>query len=115
MNSRKWIMGAIGFIATVLSVIFEQAGVTSVDWEAISATLLQVVVYAWNQAPRDVQRIKQFGKFKDPKFWISLVNAIVAWLSQFLGINLPVGVISMAVSLIVGALFKVKFDPQDPT
>jgi hypothetical protein len=103
--SRKTILTVIavlGAIAAALS-LSPQSG-------AAIAGLGAILVYVFFEAKADKERLAaQAAKFKDPKFWITIISAILAAL-QTAGVTLPISAetIIAVLTAIVGILFKVK-------
>ena len=70
--------------------------------------LAAIVVYVLFEAKADIAAVKaQSGRFKDPKFLITLVSAVLAALASS-GVTLPIdsNVIVAILTAIVGILFK---------
>src|SRR4030042_2025060 len=100
--SRKNIQFVIGLLTAIAAVVCEATGVVSVDWKAVGAVGLAIVMYLQFQAKLDIQQIAQSGKFKDPKFYVSLLAVLIAEIGAFLGVELPTAEISAVLSLILG-------------
>jgi len=106
--SRKWLFVLVAVVGAITAFLSREFGLSPTFGPA-AAGLVAVVVYIFNEAKADLRRIKaQAGKFKDPKFLITLISAIVAALGSS-GVNLPVSpeVIIAVLTAIVGVLFKV--------
>lgn len=104
---RKWIMVLLGVLGAVGAVVSTEFGLT-VQLGAVVAGLGAVLIYVFGEAKADFARVKaQTGKFKDPKFILSLAAAVIAGLTQA-GVNLPLSpeIIIAVLAAIVGVLFK---------
>lgn len=103
--SRKTILGIIGVLGAILTVFADQFGLT-IDPTAAIAGLTAVTLYILFEAKVDLKRIgEQAGKFKDPKFWLALVSALLVAVNQGFGLNLPVETIISVLTLIMSLLF----------
>jgi len=59
----------------------------------------------------DIKRVgSQIGKFKDPKFIIAFISAILVAVSEAFGLELPVEAIVAVLTVIMGVLFKAEFN-----
>jgi len=106
--SRKTIQFMIGLLTAILAVICEATGVVSVDWKSVGAVGLAIISYLQFQAKLDIQKIAQSEKFKDPKFYVSLLAVAIAEIGAFLGVDLPVAEISAVLTLILSLFFSKK-------
>lgn len=106
---RKTLLIVIAVIGGILGLFKAEFGL-AIDSTAILAGVTALAVYIFGEAKADIGRLKiQQAKFKDPKFLISVVSAIIAALAGA-GINLPISpeIIIAVLTAIVGILFKVK-------
>jgi len=104
---RKWILVLLGVGGAVGAVVSSEFGLT-VQLGAAVLGIGSVLVYVFGEAKNDLARmVTQKAKWKDPKFWISVVSAVVAGLGTA-GVNLPVSpeIIVTILTVIVGILFK---------
>ena len=103
--SRKTILGVIGVLGAVLTVFADQFGL-AIDATAAIAGLTAVTLYILFEAKLDLKRIgEQVGKFKDPKFWIALISAVLVALSEGFGWNIPTETIVSVLTLLMSLLF----------
>jgi hypothetical protein len=96
-------------LAAILGVFKTTFGL-SLDVTALLAGITGVLVYVYGEAKADMARARaQAGKWTDPKFWLTIVTAVVTALATA-GVALPVSpeVIVAILTAIVGILFKVK-------
>ena len=113
--SRKTITAALGIIGAVLAFFSKQFGL-SIDPVAIIAGLSAITLYLLREGKLDIKRIgSQIGKFKDPKFWLAFISAILVAVSETFGLALPVEAIIAVLTVIMGVLFKVEFNKMTPT
>jgi len=104
---RKWILVLLGVFGAAGAVLSSEFGLTVQLGSAVIG-LGAVLVYVFGEAKNDIARMAaQKDKWKDPKFIISVVAAIVAALGTA-GVNLPVSpeIIVVVLTFIVGLLFK---------
>jgi len=107
--SRKTLL----MVFTILGAIVAWIGLSPQASAAIVG-LGAVVVYISFEAKADIiAQAAQQAKWKDPKFWITGVSAILATL-QTSGITLPIdsSIIIAVLTAIVGILFKAKPSPR---
>jgi hypothetical protein len=105
--SRKTILTVVAVLGAILGVIGTAFGLT-LNGPAAAAGLGAVLLYVFFEAKADKDRIRaQAGRFKDPKFWLALVSALLASLVQS-GVVLPVSpeIIIAVLTAIMGVLFK---------
>jgi uncharacterized membrane protein len=99
--SRKTLLTVVAVLGAILSAFgFVNAG------PAVGG-MAAVAVYVLFEAKADIAAVKaQVGRFKDPKFWITAVSAIIAAL-QSSGVTLPIdsNIIISVLTVIVGILF----------
>lgn len=98
------VLGAVfGGLATVFGL--------SIDGTTLALGITGVLVYVFGEGKADFAKIgTQIARFKDPKFWLTFITAVVTLLGVS-GVLTPVVADSIIafLTLIVGALFK-----QDP-
>lgn len=103
--SRKSILTVIAVIGAILTAI----GFSAHAGAAVGG-LGAILVYVLLEAKADLAVLKAQGaKFKDPKFWITVISAAIAAL-QSSGVSLPIdsNIIIAILTAIVGILFKTK-------
>jgi len=112
--SRKTILSVIAVIGVILTSIKEQFGLT-IDVTSITAGLGAVLVYILLEAKLDLKALAaQPGKWKDPKFWITFLSALLAAVNTNFGLGIPVEAIIGILTVVVGILFKAKFAKPQP-
>ena len=107
--SRKTFLAIIGLLTAIAAFFQEQFGLT-IDSTAVIGGLGIITLYLLFEAKLDFKRmVDQAGKFKDPKFWIAFVTAIIPAIEAF-GVNLPtetiVSVLTIVMSILFGKDFK---------
>lgn len=107
--SRKTILVIGGVLGAVLAVFQSTFGLT-LNGKAAAAGLVAVLVYVFFEGKADRDRMKaQAAKWKDSKFWLSIVGAAVAALGTAgVSLPLPAETITAILAAIVGVLFKAK-------
>lgn len=111
MISRK----TIGFIVTILGValvalqaiIKQDLGINPQEFAiAIGATL----TYIFFEAKLDLRVLKtQPKKWRDPKFWLTVVSIVLTGVEQSFNLGIPVAEIVTGLTTLVGLLFGLKF------
>lgn len=104
---RKWMFILLAVFGAAGAVLSQEFGLT-VQLGSVVVGLGAIAVYIFGEAKNDLARMAtQKDKWRDPKFWISAVSAVVASLGAS-GVNLPVSpeIIVSALTFIVGILFK---------
>jgi len=115
MISRKTITAVIGIVSAVLAFFSEQFGL-SIDPVAVMAGLASIVTYVLLEGKLDIKRVgSQIGKFKDLKFWLAFISAILVAVNEALGLKLPVEAIVAVLTVIMGFLFKAEFKKATTT
>lgn len=108
--SRKTLLSVIAVIGAVLTFLKGIFGL-GIDPTAVTAGLGAILVYVLLEAKLDLKTMaSQPGKWKDPKFWITLASTLLAAINTEFGLGIPVEAIISVLTLIVGILFKVQFD-----
>jgi hypothetical protein len=107
--SRKTLLAVFAVLGAIVGALAlsPQAG-------AAITGLGLIVVYITFEAKADIAAQKaQVAKFKDPKFWITVISAVIASL-QTSGVNLPIdsSIITGVLAVILGFLFKAKPSPR---
>jgi hypothetical protein len=105
--SRKTIAVVVAIIGAVLGILVSEFGL-SINAIALAATLGSILVWVFGEAKADLAKIgAQIGKFKDPKFLLTIVSAIIGALGTA-GVNMPISpeIIIAVLTAIVGILFK---------
>lgn len=111
LKSRKVLLLIAGIIYAALTFLKDQIGI-SLDPTAVVGTMAMIVIYLFGEARNDMARVKakivQEGKWKDPKFWISLAGAFIPVINEALVLSLPVEIINTLLATILALLFKAK-------
>jgi len=105
--SRKFLLTFIAVLGAILGVIGSTFGLT-LNGAAAAAGLGAVLLYVFFEAKADRDRLRaQVGRWKDPKFYLALVSAVLAELAQQ-GVELPVSpeIIIGVLTAIMAVLFK---------
>ena len=108
--SRKTILTFIAVLGAILGVIGSTLGLT-LNGAAAASGLGAVLLYVLFEAKLDLKKLgAQAGKFKDPKFWLAIISAVIAALAQA-GVTLPLSpeLIVAILTAIMTALFGAKF------
>ena len=106
--TRKWLFTILAVLGAASAVISAEFGLT-VKLGAVVAGLGGIIVYVFNEAKADKARIgAQKYKWLDPKFWITMLSAVVAALAQEIELPLSPEIIIAVLTAIVGVLFKAK-------
>ena len=113
--SRKTLTAALGIIGAVLAFFSEQFGL-SINPIKVMAGLSAITLYLLWEGKLDIRRVgSQIGKFKDPKFWLAFISAILVAASEAFGLALPVEAIVAVLTVIMGVLFKAEFKKIETT
>ena len=112
--SRKTIGYVIAILGAILAVFQKQFGL-SIDPTAAAAGIGAVLTYIFFESKLDMKALAaQPGKWKDPKFWITLISVVLAAIESSFGLGIPVESVVTALTMIVGVLFRVKFKQTTP-
>jgi cobalamin synthase len=102
-------MLVLGFILALVTFLQEHVGISVAAGGAVSALAI-IATYLFGEFKSDIQRVRgglfQDKKWKDPAFWGALVAAILPVVSENLGIQLPIELITGVVAVILGLVFK---------
>ena len=105
---RKILLVIVAIITAILSFLQAEIGI-SIDASAVGAALVAAVVYLFGEAKNDIERVKtqvwQNKKWKDPAFWVSFTSVILPVLNSQLKIDIPVEIVSGALTTVAGILF----------
>ena len=113
--SRKTLTAALGIIGAVLAFFSEQFGL-SINPIKVMAGLSAITLYLLWEGKLDIRRVgSQIGKFKDPKFILAFISAILVAVSETFGLALPVEAIIAVLTVIMGVLFKAEFKKMATT
>ena len=105
--SRKTLLGIIAVLGAVLTVFKEQFGL-AIDATAVVGGLTVIILYILFEAKLDFKRVSgQFGKFKDPKFWLAFISAVLVAANNGFDLNLPIETILTVLGIIMSLLFGV--------
>jgi hypothetical protein len=103
--SRKTIFSVLAVLGAAAAVVSTEFGL-SVNLGAVVAGIAGIVVYILGEAKADIAKLGQSGKWTDPKFWITMVTAIVTALAQEVALPISPEIIIAVLTAIVGLLFK---------
>lgn len=110
--SRKTIGFVVSIIAVILTAFQEQFGL-HIDPTAVAAGVGAVLAYIFFEAKLDLKTLAmQPGKWKDPKFWLTVISAVLAAIETTFVLGIPVESIIAVLTMIVGVLFKVQFKKE---
>ena len=105
--SRKTLLTILAVLGAVLGVFGTTFGLT-LNATALVAGLGAVLVYLFFEAKADIARVgPQVARFKDPKFWLTVVSAALGALeSSGIVLPIPTETIIAVLTAIVTVLFK---------
>jgi hypothetical protein len=111
LKSRKVLLLICGIVYALLTFFKNQVGI-SLNPGAVTAAMAMIAIYLFGEGKNDMARVKskifQEGKWKDPKFWVTLVGAFLPIITDVIGLPLPVEIIDTLLAAILGLLFKAK-------
>jgi len=103
---RKSIMAFLAVLGAILVFSKEQFGL-GIDAAGITTGLGVIVLYILFEAKRDIEAIQQqAAKWRDPKFWLAFIAALLTAVNSAFGLNIPVDVVNVIVGFILSILFK---------
>ena len=106
--SRKAILTIVAVLGAVLGVFKTTFGLT-IDSGTMLAGVGAILLYVFFEAKADKDRLRdQAGKWKDPKWIITVLSAALVAFQQSTGMALPVDAIVAILTVIVSVLFKVQ-------
>lgn len=108
--SRKSIFVFLAILGAALGAVTTQLGL-SVNGAVLATGLAGILYYVFKEAKADIAKIgAQVGRFKDPKFWLTVITAAItaAGAGEVIPPVLAESLIAF-LTLIIGLLFK-----QDP-
>ena len=112
--SRK----TIGFIVAIISsilVIFQEQFKLNLDPTAVAAGVGAILTYIFFEAKLDLKALAaQPGKWKDPKFWMTIISTVLAGIEANFQLGIPVEAIIAVLTSLVAALFGVQFKKSMP-
>lgn len=112
--SRKTIGFIVAIVGAVLLAFQKQFGL-GFDPTAVAAGLGAILTYVFFEAKLDLRALAaQPGKWKDPKFWITVVSALLAAIEANFQLGIPVEAIIGILTAIVAILFGAKFKQVEP-
>lgn len=107
--SRKTIGFAVAIIGSILVVFQERLGL-SIDPVSTAAGVGAVLTYVFFESKLDLKALtKQPGKWKDWKFWITVLSAVLAAVEATFQLGIPVEGIITGLMTFVSILFGVQF------
>jgi len=105
MNSRKTLTAILGIIGAILVFLKGTFGL-DLDAAAVTTGLGVILTYVLFEAKLDLAKIgAQRDKWKDPKFWVTLISAILTSAAAGFGWNLPIETINAVLGVILAVLF----------
>lgn len=107
--SRKVIVLVLAVLGAAAGVIQTEFGL-ALNVAGLFGFLAAAAIYIQQEAKLDRERMKaQAAKWKDPKFWLTILTAIVTALPTA-GVNLPLSpeILTAVLAVIIGIVFKVK-------
>jgi len=112
--SRKTIGFVVAIIAAILVAFQKQFGL-SLDPAQVAAGIGAILTYVFFEAKLDLKALaSQPGKWKDWKFWLTVLSAVLMAVEQTFQLGIPVTEVIAIVTVIVGILFKVQFNKPEP-
>ena len=112
--SRKTIGFVVTIVGAILTVFQKQFGLV-IDPISIAAGIGAVLTYIFFEAKLDLKALtSQPDKWRDPKFWITVLSAFLLAVEQTFNLGIPVTEIITGLTLLVGFLFKVQFSKVKP-
>ena len=112
--SRKTIGYVVSIMAVILTAFQEQLGL-SINPTAVATGVGSVLTYIFFESKLDLKAMAaQPGKWVDPKFWLTVISAILAGVEVTFNIGIPVEAVVSVLTLIMGILFKVEFAKPKP-
>lgn len=107
--SRKTITAVLAVIGAVITFFAEEFGL-SINPVAVVAGMTAVVLYVLFEAKLDLKKLEaQIGRFKDPKFWLAFLSAMLVAANEAFALNLPIEAIVSVLTVIMATLFGVEF------
>ena len=112
--TRKTIGFIVAIIGAILVAFQEQFGL-NLNPAQVAAAIGAILTYIFFEAKLDLAALKaQPDKWKDPKFWLTVVSAVLAAVEQTFQLGIPVAEIIAIITVLVGFLFKVQFSKPAP-
>jgi len=105
--SRKSIFVFLAILGAALGAVTTQLGL-SVNGAVLATGLAGILYYVFKEAKADIAKIgAQIGRFKDPKFWLTVITAAItaAGAGEVIPPVLAESLIAF-LTLIIGLLFK---------
>lgn len=111
MISRKTITFVVAILTAALVLVGKLFNVDfGMDPTQIALGIGAVLTYVFFEAKLDLSVLKkQPSKWKDPKFWLTVISVILTGIEQVFHLGIPITEIVSALTVIVGLLFGVKF------
>ena len=112
--SRKTLMTVLAVVGAAFAFFSKEFGL-EIDTVGFMAMVSAVLLWVGFEARLDIKRIiervgPQIGKFKDPKFWIAFVTAVITAANEIFEMNLPIELIIGVLAVIMSFLFKKEGD-----
>jgi len=107
--SRKTIGFIVAILGSILALIQKQFEL-SLDPVAIAAGVGAIFTYVFFEGKLDLAALtKQPGKWKDPKFWLTVISVVLAAIEANFQLGIPVEAIVSGLTTLVAILFGAKF------
>jgi len=107
--SRKTIGFIVAIVGAILVAFQEQFGL-SLNPAQVAAGIGAILTYVFFEAKLDLKALtSQPDRWKDPKFWLTVLSALLAVVEQTFQFGIPVTEVVAVLTLIVGILFKAQF------
>ena len=112
--SRKTIGFVVAIISSIL-VIFQEQFKLNLDPTAVAAGVGAILTYIFFEAKLDLKALaSQPGKWKDKKFWMTIISTVLAATEATFQLGIPVEAIIAVLTSLVAALFGVQFKKSMP-
>ena len=112
--SRKTIGFIVAILGAILDAFQEQFGL-NFNPAQVAAGIGAVLTYIFFEAKLDLRALTtQPEKWKDPKFWLTVLSALLAAVEQTFQLGIPVTEVIAILTMVVGILFKVQFNKSVP-
>lgn len=104
----------MAIIGSILVIFQKQFGL-SLDPTALAAGIGAVLTYIFFEGKLDLKALaSQPGKWKDPKFWLTIISTALAGIEASFQLGIPVEAIIAVLTSLVAALFGVQFKKPAP-
>ena len=108
--SRKTIGFIVAIVGAILVAFQEQFGL-SLNPAQVAVGIGAILTYIFFEAKLDLKALaSQPGKWKDPKFWLTVLSALLMAIEQTFQLGIPVTEVVAVLTMIVSILFRVQFN-----